>query len=82
MNVACCRHTTHVILKDSKLRQVSLMHVALRDLKWLYNKTMVTLGSALDLLTNFGTNVTKALAHLVRRPEAIPTSAEEHFYCE
>ena len=43
---------------------------------------MVTLGSALDLLTNFGTSVTKVLAHLMRRPEAIPTSAEEYFYCE
>ena len=43
---------------------------------------MVTLGFAFDLLTNFGTTVTKVLAHLLRRPEAIPISAEECFYCK
>ena len=41
---------------------------------------MVTLGFAFDLLTNFGTAVTKVLAHLLRRPEAIPISAEECFF--
>ena len=51
-------------------------------LKWQRNKTMVTLGFAFDLLTNFGTTVTKVLAHLLRRPEAIPISAEEYFYCK